>query len=251
MILERSMSREWLSNTYLVGDRPGGHAVLIDTGGPPEPILAKIDEHRLTVTHVLCTHHHHDHVAHNDRFRDRFGCPVCAHDREAPLLPGLDRTLQDGELIESGDLRVRALHIPGHTAGQLAFVVDEERVFTGDTLFRGSVGGTRAPGHTSYADIRRSILDVLLELPSEMAVHPGHTDSTTIGREARENPFVRAWRGIDLPAPRRAKAFGQPADLLLRAPDYDGGTKCWVRFLDTGIEDVVPGSRVVDERAGR
>src|SRR5262245_55730501 len=64
MIVERTMHAGWLSNTYLVADRPGGHAVLIDTGGPSEPILEKIAEHRLTVSHVLCTHHHADHIAH-------------------------------------------------------------------------------------------------------------------------------------------------------------------------------------------
>ncbi len=78
MIVEKSMSREWLSNTWLVADRPGGHAVLIDTGGPSEPILAKIRQLGVTLTHVLCTHHHYDHVAHNSLYHDAFGCPICA-----------------------------------------------------------------------------------------------------------------------------------------------------------------------------
>ena len=65
MIIEKSMSPGWLSNTWLVGDEAGGHAVLIDTGGPTEPILQAIADHRLRVTHVLCTHHHIDHVQHN------------------------------------------------------------------------------------------------------------------------------------------------------------------------------------------
>lgn len=244
MIVERTTSPRWLSNTWLVADRPGGKAVVVDTGGPLEPIVARIEELRLELTHVLCTHHHHDHVTHNDDYRARYGCPVCGGAAEASLFGELDRELSGGDEIRTGDLFVRALHLPGHTSGQLGFLVNEERVFTGDTLFRGSVGGTRGPGHTTFEDLRHSILDVLLELPPETVVHPGHVDGTTIGREREENPFVRLWRGVEAPAEEPCTAFGRPATLLLRARDYDGGTKCQVRFED-GTLDVVPGSRVI------
>ena len=246
MILRETRNDRWLSNTWLVADEPGGHAVLVDTGGPIEPIVRAIEEQRLTLTHVLCTHHHLDHVQHNEAYRARFGCPVCGHRREHPLFRSLDRELEDGDELQSGGLRVRALHVPGHTLGQLAFLVNEERVFTGDTLFKGSVGGTRAPGHTSFEDIRHSILDVLMRPPPETVVHPGHMEVTTIGREWEENPFIRLWRGLDAPAERRCTAFGQPARLLLSARDYDGGRKCQVRFEETGAVDVVPGSQVVE-----
>ncbi len=249
MIVEKSMSPDWLSNTYLVADRSGGHAVLIDTGGPADPILAKIEELGLQITHILCTHHHIDHVAHNDMFRERFGCKVCGHRKERALFEHLDQELEDGEEISSGDLRIRALWIPGHTMGQLAYVVNQERVFTGDTLFQSSVGGTRAPGHTNFQDIHRSIMEVLMKLPKEMPVHPGHTEPTTIGREWENNLFIRMWRGLDKPVNRRCTAMGRPATLLLRAPDYDGGTKCWVRFDEGEIEDIVPGSMVQDQPA--
>ena len=244
MIVEKTMHSGWLSNTYLVADKPGGHAVLIDTGGPIEPIVAKIEELRLTVSHVLCTHHHHDHIAHNDDYSQRYGCPVCGHRREADLFGGgLDQQLDDGDELVSGDLHIRALHIPGHTVGQLAFLVNEERVFTGDTLFRGSVGGTRAPGHSTFDDIQHSIMDVLMQLPKETAIHPGHTEPSTIGREWDSNPFIRMWRRLEVPGERPCTALGQPAVLLLDAEDYDGGRKCQVRFED-GTVDVVPGSRV-------
>ncbi len=246
MIVEQSMHPGWLSNTWLVADRPGGHAVLVDTGGPADPVMRKIEALRLTVTHVLCTHHHIDHVDNNGFFKGRTGCLVCGHGSERDLFGSLDVELGDGDEIATGDLKIRALHIPGHTLGQLAYVVNEEAVFTGDTLFRGSVGGTRAPGHTTIEDLRHSIMDVLMALPREMAVHPGHTDSTTIGREWETNPFIRAWRGEDPAGSGRCSAWGQPATLLLRARDYDGGTKCWVRFDDGGKEDVVPGSAVRD-----
>ena len=246
MIIERTMDSNWLSNTYLVADKPGGHAVLIDTGGPVAPILDKIEELRLTVSHVLCTHHHVDHIAHNADYKARFNCPVCGHAAERELFGGLDVTIGDGDEIVSGGLNVRALHVPGHTQGQLAFLVNDERVFTGDTLFRESVGGTRAPGHGTFDQLRQSIMDVLMRLRKDMLVHPGHTEPTTIGEEWEKNPFIRSWRGVDTVREARCTAFGQPATLLIRAKDYDGGTKCWVRF-DDGRLDVVPGSRVTDD----
>jgi glyoxylase-like metal-dependent hydrolase (beta-lactamase superfamily II) len=244
VIVEKTMSRGWLSNSYLVADKQGGHAVLVDTGGPSEPILRKIEELRLTVTHVLCTHHHIDHVQHNAEYKSRLGCPICGHAEESRLFGDLDVELRDGDEIVSGELRVRALHTPGHTLGMLAFVVDDERVFTGDTLFRRTVGGTRGPGHTSFEEIRHSIMEVLMKLPGETAVHPGHTDPTTIGEEWEHNPFIRLWRGLERPEERPCTAFGQPATLLLEARDYDGGTKCWVRFDEGNRPDIVPGSQV-------
>ena len=244
MIITRTMNKKWLSNTWLVGDKPGGHAVLIDTGGPMGPIVKGIEEHRLTLTHVLCTHHHIDHVQNNDEYKSRFGCPICGHGKENELFGGLDVALGDGDELISGDLRIRALHTPGHTLGMLAFLVNEERVFPGDTLFRRSVGGTRGPGHTDFDDLQHSIMEVLMKLPRKTRVHPGHTASTTVEEEWQENPFIRLWRGLDQPASRRCTAFGEPALLLLEARDYDGGTKCWVRFDEGDRLDVVPGSRV-------
>ena len=246
LIIEKSMSPDWLSNTYLVADKPGGHAVLIDTGGPTAPILQAIENLGLSVTHVLCTHHHIDHVQHNSEYAGRFGCPICGHGSERSLFESLDKELADGEELVTGGLHIRALHIPGHTLGQLAFVVNDEVVFTGDTLFRRTIGGTRGPGHTSFEDIQHSLLDVLMGLPREMVVYPGHTDATTIREEWEENPFIRMWRGVDAPKEQRCSAFGKPATLILRAQDYDGGYKCQVRF-DAGSKlDNVPGSQVVD-----
>src|SRR5215210_3083042 len=125
------MEPGWLSNSYVVGDRAGGS-------------VAAIDRHRLTVTHILVTHHHGDHVAHLAAMRERYGAPVLAHALEGPRLPGgADRALADREIVETGGLRVEAVHTPGHTDGMLAFVINGSECFTGDTLFAGSVGGVR------------------------------------------------------------------------------------------------------------
>jgi hydroxyacylglutathione hydrolase len=117
-------------------------------------------------------------------------------------------------------------------------------VFTGDTLFKGSVGGVRAPGSTSFEDLKHSIMEVLMKLPPDTVVRPGHTDPTTIGDEWENNAFVRVWRGLDPEADDKCTVEGQSATLVLWAPDYDGGHKAWVRWDDTGKDDIVPGSRV-------
>jgi glyoxylase-like metal-dependent hydrolase (beta-lactamase superfamily II) len=247
MILERSMAPGWLSNSYVVGDRAGGHAVLIDAGGPVEPILEAIDRFRLTVTHVLVTHHHGDHVSNLDAYRERFGVPALAHPLEAARLGGVEGRLGDGDVVESGDLRIRCLHTPGHTDGMLAFLVDDVECFTGDTLFAGSVGGVRAPSSTSFGDLRRSVMDVLMALDHRVVIEPGHVGHSTIGVEWETNPFVRLWRGLDAEGSEPCTALGEPATLVLWGDDYDGGHKAWVRWPD-GSDDIVAGSRV--ERTG-
>ena len=246
MIVERALNDQYLSNSFVVGDDPGGKCVIIDAGGPPEPLTDFIYENDLTVTHLLCTHHHVDHVSFNHFFVEKYGCPVLVPSAEADLFQGpYDGTLSDEDQITSGRLSIKAMHTPGHTKGMLAFVVDNEAVFTGDTLFKGTIGGTLAPGHATFADIRHSIMEVLMKLPPEMTVYPGHTDFTTIGKEWTNNPFIRIWRGLDKPEIKRCTAMGQLADLVLRARDYDGGTKCWVRF-DDSVDEIAPGSQVVD-----
>jgi len=241
MILERSMSDGWLSNTYLVAAEPGGDAFLVDAGGPLAPLLAAAEERDLNVTHVLLTHHHHDHVAELAAALDRWpDAAVLAHPEER--VPGTTGDLTGGDELQIGGLTVRALHTPGHTAGMLALVVDGN-VFTGDTLFKGSVGGVRAPGSTGYEDLRRSIMEVLLELPPETVVRPGHTDPTTVGDELESNRFVRIWRGLDPEGSEPCTALGEPATLILLGDDYDGGHKAWVRWPD-GRDDIVPGSKV-------
>ncbi|HXO10277.1 MAG TPA: MBL fold metallo-hydrolase [Solirubrobacteraceae bacterium] len=244
MIVERSMSDPWLSNTYLVADEPGGHAVMIDAGGPVAPLLEYLRRGQLQLTHVLLTHHHHDHVVELGAVLDAYpGTPVLIHPLERDLVQGASGTMEPGEAIESGALRIEPIHTPGHTSGMLSLLVDGSDVFTGDTLFKGSVGGVRAPGHTSYADLKTSIMDKLLKLPPQTRIHPGHTDPTTVADELEHNRFVRIWRGVDPEGDQACTAMGESATLILLGDDYDGGHKAWVRWPD-GSDDIVPGSQV-------
>jgi glyoxylase-like metal-dependent hydrolase (beta-lactamase superfamily II) len=184
-----------------------------------------------------------DHVLGNDLLRSRFAVPVCGHEAESSLFDSLDRELHHDEVIASGSLSIRVIHTPGHTVGQVSYLVHGEALFSGDTLFKGSVGGTRAPGHTTFEDLRHSIMERLMTLDPDVTVHPGHTEPTTIGREWDHNLFIRLWRGLDRSAESACTAFGQPAVLMLRAPDYDGGTKCQIRW-ESGLIELVPGSAV-------
>jgi len=205
----------YLSNAYVVADEEGGSALFVDSGAPLEPLRAAAERWRVEPEVVLRTHSHPDHVEHERELR----LPV--------------RT--DG--VEVGGLRVEALPTPGHSDDMIAFVVNGEAVFTGDTLFKDSVGGG------NFEQVRDSVMDVLMKLPPETRVLPGHTDETTIGREWEENPFVRVWRGVEPEGSEPVRVAGEDATLIVWSPDYDGGGKAWVRFSD-GRDAIVGGSRV-------
>ena len=237
------MNDQFLSNTYLVADEDGGPAVMIDAGGPVEPLLAAIDERGLTLSHVLLTHHHYDHVCELDQVLGRHpDAQVLIHPGERDQVEGATGTIEPGDTVQAGGLSIEAVHTPGHTNGMLSFLVDGN-VFTGDTLFKNSVGGVRAPGHTTYDDLKASIMDRLMALPPETSIRPGHTDPTTVGEEWEGNAFIRVWRGLDPEGDDPCTALGEPATLVLWGDDYDGGHKAWVRWPD-GADDIVPGSQV-------
>jgi glyoxylase-like metal-dependent hydrolase (beta-lactamase superfamily II) len=153
-----------------------------------------------------------------------------------------DGRLADGDEVTSGGLTVRALYTPGHCNDHLAFLVDGTHLLTADVLFRGTVGGTSGPDG-DLAKLKHSVLDVLLALPPQTRVFPGHREDTTIGDERAANPFIRAWLDGEGLGEEPCRVSGQDATLLLWAPDYDGGHKALVRFVD-GRETIVGGSRV-------
>ena len=219
MIVERSLHPSWLSNAYLIGDKPGGTAVFVDSGAPLEPLFAAVERNGLTVTHLLTTHADADHIAGDDEIRARFDCPVVKGD------------------LETGGLSIRALATPGHKDDHLAFVFNDELCCTGDVLFKDAVGGG------DFEQIRRSVMDVLMQLPPETRVLPGHTDETTIGREWAENPVFRVWRGLDPEGDEPCTVGGEEATIVVWSPDYDGKGKALVRFAD-GREAILGGSRI-------
>ncbi|MCW2955134.1 MAG: fold metallo-hydrolase [Thermoleophilia bacterium] len=235
MIVTRSMHPDFLSNAYLVADVAGGHAVVVDAGAPIEPLLASVQELQVRVTHVLLTHDHHDHTTHMIELAERYGATLVTAEQSV-----------DGYVVHSGDLVLRALATPGHCDPHVAWVTYDgdtaTAVFTGDVLFRHTVGGTVDGGPDGYAQLRASVA-TLLQLPPDAIVYPGHTDQSTIGDELENNPFVLAWAGKRLRDNRAITVAGTAATLIYEGPDYDGGTKAWVEF-DDGREAIVGGSMV-------
>ena len=198
MIVERTENPIWLSNAYLVADPERGTGVLIDSNDEMGPLLERAERDGIEITHVLVTHPHGDHVAGLAEARERLGNPpLVAHEATAAELDQeVEVTLGDGQKLDADGIEIEALFTPGHAAGHLAFLVDGSDLFTADVLFKGTVGGTMAPGASGFADLQSSVMR-LMELPPETRVHPGHREPTTIGEELESNPFVRIWRGID------------------------------------------------------
>ena len=217
MLTERSMYPAWLSNAYLVADEEGGTAVFVDSGAPMEPLLEIARAWGVEPSHVLRTHAHHDHIAHESELG-------------AEVVTGA---------LEVGGLRIEALPTPGHSEDHLAFVVNDDLCFSGDILFKDAVGGG-----SDVPAIRHSVMEVLMKLPPETRVLPGHTVETTIGREWEENPFVRVWRGIDPEGDEPCSVNGEEAVIVVWSPDYDGKGKALVRFTG-GREAILGGSRVI------
>jgi glyoxylase-like metal-dependent hydrolase (beta-lactamase superfamily II) len=242
MIVVRSMHKEYRSNSFLVADQPGGHAVFIDAGAPIEPLMGQIEQLDLGVTNVLLTHEHHDHTIHMIEIEERYDA-ITITPEQAP----------DGTEVTCGRLVFRALATPGHCTPHIAWLVFEQTagerneyptaIFTGDTLFKGTVGGTVNGGANGFAELKDSILARILSLPPETEIYPGHMEPTTVGAELANNPFVLAMQGKQPLANDPVTVAGQPASLLLEGPDYDGGTKAWVRF-DDGRDAIVGGSMV-------
>ena len=214
------MHPQWLSNAYLVADEPGGTAVFVDSGAPLEPLHEVVEREGLTVTHLLTTHGHPDHVAGDDELVERYGVEIV----KGPL--------------ETGGLSIAALETPGHAEDHLAFLVNETVLFSADILFHDAVGGG-----PDARPIRASVMDVLMALPPTVRVLPGHTEETTIEREWEENPFVTYWRGETPSIDEPVRVGGSDATLVVWSPDYDGKGKALVRFED-GREAIVGGSRV-------
>jgi hydroxyacylglutathione hydrolase len=220
VLIEKSMHPDWLSNSFVIADREGGTALFVDSGADLGPLVAAVERWGATPAAILRTHSHTDHVTHEHELRARYDIEVVAE-------PGG---------WEWGGLRVRGTATPGHSDDMVAFVVDDV-VFTGDTLFKDAVGGG------NLEQVRASVMDVLMALPDETRVLPGHTDETTIGRERAENPFVKVWSGAAPEGAEQVAVGGREATLVVWSPDYDGKGKAWVRFAD-GEDAIVGGSRV-------
>lgn len=193
------------ANCYVLGCEETKQGVVVDPGDEGMRIYRWVTEMGIEITRILLTHGHLDHIGAVDELRERFGCPVLIHSRDAEMLtdarknlsayfgPGLsfkaaDGFLQDGQILTVGNKSLKVLHTPGHSPGSVCFLTDEG-VISGDTLFAGSIGRTDFPGG-SLDELLRGVETKLLTLPDDTPVYPGHGESTSIGRERVENPFL-------------------------------------------------------------
>ena len=194
------------TNCYVVGCEETHQGVVIDPGAESGAILSAIEEAGLAICYVLNTHCHFDHIGANADIVDGTGALLAVHPAGRPLLkmrggaalfglpgrdsPDPDVELADGQVLEVGGLSFQVIHTPGHSPGSVTFYVAEHSAaFDGDVLFAGGVGRADLPG-ASWDTLMRSIRDVLLALPEETDLYPGHGPATTVGREKRTNPWV-------------------------------------------------------------
>jgi hydroxyacylglutathione hydrolase len=196
-------------NCWIVGSRRRGEAVVIDPGDEPEEILALARDMGVRITRVLASHAHLDHIMAAREIVEATGAPFLLHagdveiaenmplaarmwlGHDVPPAPTPNAFPVDGQDIEVAGVTLRVLHTPGHTPGSVSLYAAEARLlFSGDTLFRESIGRTDLPGGDT-ATIIASIRQRLYGLPDETRVLPGHMQETTIAHEREHNPFVR------------------------------------------------------------
>ena len=198
MILQRVEHPDWLSNAYLVVDAPGGKGVLVDSNEVTEPLTERVDREGTEITHVLLTHHHWDHVVGAEKLAERYGVLLLAHELTAKELGDgvVTETFTEGDVIESGELRIEPIHTPGHCADHNALKLDDTDCLTADVIFKGTVGGTMAPGATGFEDLKASIMEKLMKLPPETRIHRATSSprqSATSGSRIRSSASGAAW----------------------------------------------------------
>jgi len=182
------------TNCYIVSCLETKEALVIDPGfdtkAEASKVMKEVDDNNLKVKFIINTHGHPDHISGNRFLKKATSAQVLIHELDAPMLMGLpaDKTLQEGDVIQAGSVVLTVLHTPGHSRGSIS-LLGRDAVFTGDTLFAGSIGRTDLPGG-SYKGIISSIKNKLATLPACLRVYPGHGPPSTIGEEKRSNPFL-------------------------------------------------------------
>ena len=196
-------------NCWVIGNRRTGEAICIDPGDQHEEILAMARDMGVVIKAIANSHAHVDHILGVRGVQDATGAKFYMHRKEAPIAaqaaksalmftgqeveppPNPDFFPEEGDEIEVEGVKLTVMHTPGHTPGSLSYYTDG-LLFSGDTLFQGSIGRTDLPGG-DYAMEMESIVDKLLALPDDTIVLPGHMSETQIGFERQANPFVADW----------------------------------------------------------
>ncbi len=206
MLIEKLAVGPIMANCFVIGCEETREGAVIDPGAEADRILDVVSKSGLTITRIINTHGHFDHVGANREMKERTDAELIIHPLDAPMLaqldqmagafgmavdnsPPPDRTVEEGDRIQVGRQFLTVLHTPGHTPGGIALHTDGH-VFVGDTLFQGSIGRTDFPGG-DYDTIIRSIREKLFPLGDRVVVYTGHGPETDIGTEKQYNPFAR------------------------------------------------------------
>jgi hydroxyacylglutathione hydrolase len=208
MILKSLVVGPLAANCYIIGDGKTNEGVIIDPGGDAERILQVVKETGLVMRFIIATHGHFDHCAAMKMLKEELGCDFLLHKNDLFFVqrskksalnwgivieqaPDPDRFVEDGDILTCGTIEMRILHTPGHSPGGICIYIPAEKLlFSGDTLFYGSVGRTDFDGG-SMQELVTSIKEKLYTLPDDTILYTGHGENTTIGDEKRHNMFVR------------------------------------------------------------
>lgn len=206
MIIKKLEVGPIMANCFILGCESTKEAVVIDPGDDADRILTALAESGLTVKYLINTHGHFDHVSANKRMKEATGAQIAIHAEDEPMLhelsqsaqmfglasensPPADILLKDGDEITFGEITLQVIHTPGHSKGGVSLYT-KGHLFSGDTLFAGSIGRTDLAGG-DYDTLISSIQKKLLIFDEDTIVYPGHGPETTIGNEKRINPFLR------------------------------------------------------------
>ncbi len=209
--VKRLILNPFQENTYIIYDQPG-EAIIIDPGcydkSDFDEVKWFIDSNDLKVKRLILTHGHIDHILGIDKLKELYNVTCIAHADDIPLIetspkhglmfglsldkaPAIDAFINDGDKISLGKSTIEVIHTPGHSLGGVCFLLPEEKMlFTGDTLFNGSIGRTDLPGG-NYEILIKSIKNRIIPLGDDFTIYPGHGDSSTIGFERKNNPFLQ------------------------------------------------------------
>lgn len=208
MILEKLVVGPVQTNCYIIGCDKTHKGVVIDPGADGEKILETVKKLRLKINYIINTHAHIDHIEANKYLKNKTGAEICMHHADKKMLldstlnlsymlyptkessfPTPDILLDENDKIEAGKIKLSVIHTPGHTPGGICLLTDKY-IFTGDTLFAGSIGATELP-LANHDTLINSIKTKLLNLPDDLKIYPGHGSPSKLGTEKKENPFLQ------------------------------------------------------------
>lgn len=194
------------TNCYIVYCNNTKEGVVIDPGGDGEKIIEVIKKNEIDIKYILNTHGHHDHIGANKILKEYTNKDLLIHENDSEMLtsskdnfslflgevdcgPAADGYLKEGDIVKFGECSLEVIHLPGHTPGGIGFYSEKEGIlFSGDTLFYGSIGRTDLP-NSDYQDMTKSLAR-LMKYPDETIVFPGHGPKTSIATEKQINPFI-------------------------------------------------------------